>query len=577
MSKDDLIKRYKEQLALSSEKAPEGLWDNIARNLDADLISLYQNELNQNTIPAPEGIWDNIEHQLDSGIIQSYKEQLAENTSSAPEGIWDNIERQLDSGIIQSYKEQLAENSSSAPENIWDNIERQLDSGIIQSYKKQLAENQSSAPEGIWENIERSLDAPLIGSYKTNLEKNSVKAPIELWDNIEKKLDVDDVWNRVTASLDTQKKRSSLWFYVARAAAVVGIISTLGIGGWFAFERLQQPQLATYDANQNQLPSAENNQETNLDNSALDAEISLPPVNLPELAHFDQPTMAISEQQVEEQPSLVPVSFENVSFLRLMSRQPSLNQNYSQQLQLAFAHKAKHPERILPGELQQESQFPQLALNGTISDSRNISFGFAAGIKNTWLFNNETFLGLEGYNGHRTEVSFVPDFALSLRYRFRPQWAIEAGFTFNSNVEQTYYQFIHGRFGRKDVSLNYIHGEILANYLSKRSWMLGQNSIRLNSVLGFYFAGLNNAYESIRGEKFDITQKYQNMDFGLIIGQNVDIELAGNFTLSPGIRLTWGLPNIHTRMPDIPEFMWRTLNRSFEFRVAVMYRLPFEQ
>jgi len=515
MSKDDLIKRYKEQLAKSSEKAPEGLWDNIARSLDADLISHYQNELNQNSLHAPEGIWDNIERQLDSGIIQAYNEQLAEN--------------------------------------------------------------QSSAPEGIWENIERSLDAPLLDSYKTNLEANSVKAPIDLWDNIEKKLDVDEVWHRVTAALATQKNRSSLWFYAARAAAVVGIVSTLGIGAWFAFERLQQPQLATHDANQNQLPAVQNNQEISLDDAGLDADILLPQANLPELAFVDQPTMALSEQEVEEQPSQMPVSFETPTFLRLMSRQSSLDYNHAQKLQLAFAQKASQPVRLLPEGLQQENQYPQFAWDGAFADSRNVSFGFTAGIKNTWLFNNETLLGLEGYNGHRTQVSIIPDLAFTMRYRFRPQWEIEAGFSFSSNVGQSYYQFIHGRFSRKDIALNYIHGEILANYLSKRSWMLGQNTLRLNSTIGLYFAGLNNAFETIEGERFDITRNYQNMDYGLILGQNIDIELPGNFTFSPGFRLTWGLPNIHTRMPAIPEFMWRTLNRSLEFRVAVLYRLPFSQ
>jgi len=273
----------------------------------------------------------------------------------------------------------------------------------------------------------------------------------------------------------------------------------------------------------------------------------------------------------------VPVSFENVSFLRLKSRQASLDHNQTQQLQLAFAHKARHPVRLPPGGLQQENQAPQFAWDEALADSRNVSFGFAAGIKNTWLFSNETFLGLQGYNGHRTELSFIPDFALTLRYRLRPQWEVEAGFSFSSNVGQSYYQYIHGRFSHKEISLNYIHGEILANYLSKRSWMLGQNTIRLNSTLGFYFAGLNNAFESIEGERFDITRNYQNIDYGLILGQNIDIELPGNLTFSPGFRFTWGLPNIHERMPEIPEFMWRTLNRSLEFRVAVLYRLPLEQ
>ena len=92
--------------------------------------------------------------------------------------------------------------------------------------------------------------------------------------------------------------------------------------------------------------------------------------------------------------------------------------------------------------------------------------------------------------------------------------------------------------------------------------------------MGMYIANLKSATEVIAGEEFDVSNNYKNLDYGIILGQNVDIELPGNITFSPGLRVTWGLLNIHKQLPDSPEFMWRSLNRSFELRFALFYNFP---
>jgi len=511
MSENEFIKRYKEQLKNRSEKAPEGLWDHIARNLDEELVSRYQQELDLNRVPAPEGVWDH--------------------------------------------------------------IARNLDEELISRYQQELDLNRVPAPEGIWENLERSLDAPLITNYRIELEANQEKAPADLWDKIDKNLDIDEVWHRVTYALDAYKNRSSVWFNVARAAAVIGIVSTLGIGAWFAIERLQQPHLAIREVQQDQVPNQQEGRENRLPDDGIVDDSMEPQRILPGIALVD-PQINISPPILTSEEPQQGTSFpDNASLNRITPMQASLGYHHARHLQKELPVLAGLPVRELPDELFKDVQPPQIAWDVMMADSRKLSFGFSAGIKNTWLFSNETFLGLAGYNGHRTQISIFPDFAFALRYRFRPQWGVEAGFSSSSTVGQSFYQYIHGRFSRREIALNYIQGEILANYMSKRSWILGQNTIRLNSTIGLYFSGLNNAFESIEGERFNVTRNYRNLDYGLILGQNIDIELSGNFTLSPGLRLTWGLPNIHERVPEKPEFMWRTLNRSLEFRVAVLYRL----
>jgi hypothetical protein len=68
MKEKKLIDLLQKQLAQSSEKAPEGLWDDIAREMDekAQLIStIYKEELAQSAEIAPAGLWDDISRKMD--------------------------------------------------------------------------------------------------------------------------------------------------------------------------------------------------------------------------------------------------------------------------------------------------------------------------------------------------------------------------------------------------------------------------------------------------------------------------------------------------------------------------------
>lgn len=510
MNEDDLIKRYKELSENSSEKAPEGLWDAIARNLDNDLISQYQ-------------------------------EQLDSSQASAPEVIWENIERELDSGFLAAYNAQFSDNPEPISADFWDGIELGLDADLIDNYKQQLALKQEKAPE-------------------------------EAWITITQRLDIEEVWRRVASRLTVKEKRS-LWIsYASMAAAVAGLIVTVGLATWIFFGWNQHPQIAKSDLEDvRETPQSSTKESIS---PVPEPELQVPEAiheeHTPRLAIIEVPPQALSE----EKDYLMELNDGRHMYAPLASISTSLLMMQNSTIFEGLAA-ALPKEHILRYDDEQISLIP-VPTDGDIFTLASGAFGvgFSAGIKNTWLFNNQTFLAIAGYNGHRTRVSIIPDLALNFRYQAAPRIEFEAGVSFSSNVAQSYEQYIYGRFSRKDISLNYFHGEVLANVISRRSWMLGQNSIRLNSTLGMYVASLNNATEAIAGEKFDVSNYYKNLDYGIILGQNVDIALPGNITFSPGLRVTWGIPNIHKRLPDSPEFMWRSLNRSLELRFAVFYNIP---
>ena len=510
MNEDDLIKRYKELSENSSEKAPEGLWDSIASNLDNELITQYQN-------------------------------QLDFSQATAPEGIWENIERELDSGFLAAYSSQFSANPELASADYWDGIEKGLDADLIEQYKQQLALRQEKAPE-------------------------------EAWHSITQKLDIDEVWRRIASRLIVMEKRSFWMSYASMAAAVAGLIITVGLATWIFFGWNQQPQIAKTDL--------EDVRET--PRSTAEEPISPvpgPTLQVPEVFHEEHaPELAavgvVPQELPEEMDFLMQPTDGRHMYAPLASLSPGLLLMQNTNIFAGMA--AIFPKEHIQGHDHDPVLHIHMPTDGDIFTlaSGALSVGSSAGIKNTWMFNNQTFLAIAGYNGHRARVSIIPDLALNFRYQAAPRLEFEAGVSFSSDVAQSYQQYIYGRFSRKDISLNYFHGEVLANIISRRSWMLGQNTIRLSSTLGMYIASLNNATEVIAGEKFDVSNDYKNLDYGIVIGQNLDIELPGNITFSPGLRVTWGIPNIHKQLPDSPEFMWRSLNRSIEFRFAVFYNIP---
>jgi len=510
MNEDDLIKRYKELSENSSEKAPEGLWDTIASNLDTELVTQYQ-------------------------------KQLDLSPATVPEGIWENIERELDSDFLAAYNAQFSANPKPISADYWDGIEMGLDADLIEQYKQQLALSQAKAPE-------------------------------EAWHSITQKLDIDEVWRRIVSRLIVMDKRSLWMSYASMAAAVAGLIVTVGLATYIFFGWNQQPQIAKTDLEDvREIPHSTTQEPI--------SPVPGPTLQLPDAFHEElAPKLAtiggVPQAIPEEKNFLMQLTDSRHMYAPMASLSPGLLVMQNSNIFVGMA--AAFPKEHIHGHDDDPVSLIPMPTDGDIFTlaSGALGVGFSAGIKNTWLFNNQTFLAIAGYNGHRTRVSIIPDLALNFRYQAAPRLEFEAGVSFSSDVAQSYQQYIYGRFSRKDISLNYFQGEVLANIISRRSWMLWQNTIRLNSTLGMYIATLNSAKEVIAGEEFDVSNNYKNLDYGIVIGQNLDIELPGNITFSPGLRVTWGIPNIHKQLPDSPEFMWRSLNRSIEFRFAVFYTIP---
>lgn len=421
----------------------------------------------------------------------------------------------------------------------------------------------------------------LIERYKKQAAESKETAPFDLWPEISRKLDVEEIWDNVSARLDREEKKKPILMWASWAAVLVGVIF---LGSLFFID------LNNKNRSDRQLASGQ-------------------PIGVPTITEVDE---AIVEQEdilkiqapadttitnrIEEPFSTLPafgesskrdhISFDSSAF---ENRRPDGDDGFFAASQI-FTNGQSQPENEYL-DLIQLAQIPvdlPIILNTTMSlqlpeqaddiffalnGSQSLSFGFTSALKNTWLFNQETMDGFDVNVPGKTNLKFFPDLGVNVKYRFLPQWAVEMGAFFSSRTGQSYNQFIYGRFTQKEIALNYMQFELMGSRVGRRSLAYNSKVIQPRISAGIYLAKLNTASETIGGEREKVIDRYNNNDFGFILGQDFDISLGDNLTLSPGLRLKWGMKNVYAGEAYIPASLKPTYNRSIEFRISLDYHL----
>ncbi|MFO7977332.1 MAG: hypothetical protein R6U64_01620 [Bacteroidales bacterium] len=399
----------------------------------------------------------------------------------------------------------------------------------------------------------------LINHYQEQLKASGEKAPEGLWDNIARKMDINDIWSNIDQELTRQQKASAMMFFFNRAAVIAGFLVLGTIGLW---------TLNNSNRQQNQAP---------------DATSTVATAKIPEHSENQE---ALQPKE-EDSPGAAIARLEQVQGLRLATLGEAAIADTAKPLPAdrfllaglmqpagARIHIASPPTLHQAGmKTNQTIDYPiNEAFQIVDGSTPSFSFGLTTALKNTWLFNHETFQSFRGASGSRTALKIYPDIALSMKYALSTRWDIETGLSFSSNTGQSYQQYLYGRYDQKDIVLNYFHAELSAVHKSKKRWFVGSYIIGHSTTLGVYVASLNSATEKIGGIKEDVAHSYRGNDYGMILGHNLELTLSNRLVLSPGMRLTWGLPNIYTGAYDIPSLK-RTHNQSIELRFSLYYNL----
>ena len=93
---------------------------------------------------------------------------------------------------------------------------------------------------------------------------------------------------------------------------------------------------------------------------------------------------------------------------------------------------------------------------------------------------------------------------------------------------------IYGNYSTKIYELNYLSFEMSARYALRRSFNI--NRVKSHFVGGAYISHLNKAFKTIDYSVFDISTDFDPIDYGVILGYELEIKIIEHFAITPGIR-----------------------------------------
>jgi hypothetical protein len=199
------------------------------------------------------------------------------------------------------------------------------------------------------------------------------------------------------------------------------------------------------------------------------------------------------------------------------------------------------------------------------------SVGISLTEKNTWLISQETFDGLDRQKLNATKAKFANDFGIILRYTQNEKWAFEGTGFILSKTGQSYRQYMNGIYSSKSYDLKYFTFELSSRYTLNKS--VNINNFKSGLITGVYVSHLISAFERIDNSLFNISVNYDPVDYGVILGYELEIKLFNRMGVAPGFRIKYGIPNIFADKPGIPAELHSTRNASLEFRLNLVLPL----
>lgn len=185
--------------------------------------------------------------------------------------------------------------------------------------------------------------------------------------------------------------------------------------------------------------------------------------------------------------------------------------------------------------------------------------------KNTWLLNYETRNGLNPKKLGNTLLTFHQDIGILSTIAIKNQHFIGLEFLWRSGTGQNYQQYINASYVDRSIKLDYL--KLQAYYIWDHRSIPGQ------IIIGGYTAKLNLA-EDTQGEvTFNVSDKYRNSDYGLLLGYQYDLPLSNRISISPGFRVNCDFINIYEENGWAFNPFKKTNNLAACINISISYRL----
>ncbi len=434
----------------------------------------------------------------------------------------------------------------------------------------------------------------LIEQYRIQLERSNDQAPEDLWNDIANNLDIDDVWNNIAAELDSEERsRPITWINKYWAASILFLLSLALSGLWYMNENKQPiTKKNDFTINSKKASGTKNEQPITKINNLSTSKLIVTDLNKYKEDKDSKNYISINKNSDKKiNSSNYQVEINDIQRITLIKAGgSSLDTLYSQQIAISQTNidgESKQFQKLyqaVPNDIQKIAPiqgrvlsldtlfFRQIYLSQTNIDGRSKSVrklygGITTSVKNTWLYSDETINGFSKSNPTTNGINIYLDFGINLMYELGSRWRAEGTMFIKSKTGQSYKKYLYGRFIDKDITLNYTQLEISAKYISTKHWIRSDAFYFTNSF-GLYYSKLNSS-----AFKSSIYLPYNNYDYGIVLGNNIDFLLLNRVILSPGYRIKCGITNIYAGENGIPASLNKTHNVSLEFRITLYYTI----
>lgn len=191
--------------------------------------------------------------------------------------------------------------------------------------------------------------------------------------------------------------------------------------------------------------------------------------------------------------------------------------------------------------------------------------GMVSAYNNTWMLNHETFNGLQASTLNATTFTYGTSAAINAGFLVNGKHKIGAELYFSSQTGQGYRQYIEARYQSRNIQLDY--------YKIQLYYQLPVFSGRGDILAGAYGSYLKRGREEIAGEARTIGRFYRDIDYGIMAGYQFNLPVNNRLLVQPGIRISYGVPNIFKGNKQIPENFLRTHNAAAGLYLGISYRL----